>query len=504
MIIPQIIEDSYNLLNLYNEGIIEVDVSKPVQKKIELKKRTLAPEPTELKLIIITCDVFLDCNLNLEIIARQLELDDQIIGKKLLDVTSDGPFKIKPKPKPKPKKPSKNNSGEDSQRRDFSNQCTILVRPPGFTKDINLKVFGNGKIIICGSLSTGEGDLAIDIFRKKIKPLEYDYQILHDTKFSDFFTNVRNYLKYIEKNYIIFLKLFSIYGVNINLQLDLVLNKKLVRKYQIKDMNGKITEIDLHKQSLEDLIKQNIIIKGSPKDCEDYLKLIQVFNICHLYYNNTHFLIKLNQSDDRVINLFNDLYNFQKKRLPVTFDIKKLDCDQNPVIKINNYNTMFYSMYYLDRELFAQLLSNKYKDIIASVKFEPCKYQGINAKYISRIHCTSDCKSTGGKKTSSCPCKEISFLIFQAGKIIITGGRSWDQMIDGYNVITNILKDEYNSIMIEQKALSSDSSGELPLQIIKQSPTGEKNIYLNKKQQIIENPRNYFLLKKFELLHLYL
>jgi TATA-box binding protein (TBP) (component of TFIID and TFIIIB) len=100
-----------------------------------------------------------------------------------------------------------------------------------------------------------------------------------------------------------------------------------------------------------------------------------------------------------------------------------------------------------------------------------------------------------------CLCKEISFLIFQEGNIIITGGRYWEQLLDGYNVITNIIKKEYQHIVVEKISKSVESY--VPAQIVKYTPDGRKITYLNKKKQIMENPRNLFLLKKIGLLDKY-
>ena len=324
-------------------------------------------------------------------------------------------------------------------------------------------------------------------------------------KISDLFEDVNSYVKYLNKNYLVFLKLFSLYGININLQLDLILNKKLIEKYPMIDLNtGKQIEKDLRQYNLDELINNGIIISGSQKDFDDYVRMIQVFNICHLYFSNSVFIEKLNQPDSFVHSLISRLYDYQKEKLPVTFDKEEFNSDFD--VTIENYNTIFNCGFHIDRTTFTQILNEHYqiKGIISLAKFEPSNYQGINAKYISRIMCKKNCVSLGKKKTSKCPCKEISFLIFQEGNVIITGGRSWEQIIDGYNIITKIMKDEYHNIVVEQKQISNDEKRNLPAQIIGQTNDDQKIVYLNKKQQIIENPRNYFLLKQLNLLDKYL
>jgi hypothetical protein len=59
--------------------------------------------PTPLKLIVITCKTDLGCYINLELIAKNMQLTDQLVGKKLLNVTEEGDIKKKKKkPVPEP------------------------------------------------------------------------------------------------------------------------------------------------------------------------------------------------------------------------------------------------------------------------------------------------------------------------------------------------------------------------------------------------------------------
>lgn len=442
------------------------------------------PQPDQLKLIIVTCKTYLNCNLNLELIAKNLVLDDQIIGKKLLGIIEDGQIKKRTKSHKKTIKP-----GRKISRKDFSNQCTIIVQPPDSQKKLNLKIFGNGKIVITGGLSKEEGKYAVTVLKNKIQHLEDTYQIIPNSHFSDHFENIGTYLKYISKNYLIFLKFFSLYGINIDLRLDIILNKKLVGKYIDSDIK------------IADLVTHEIIKCDQPKDLEGYLRLIQTFNICHLYYPNDVFLKKLNQPNDFIHGIINRLYQFDRVTLPLTFDMDSFNRDF--VVTVENYNTMFNCGFQNNREIFTQILNNKYKanGIIASAKFEPSNYQGINVKYVSRVLCHPTCKSTGSKKNTKCLCKEISFLIFQEGNMIITGGRHWEQLMDGYNVIVGIIREEYRHIVVAKTKKISYT--ETPTQITKAGPEGQKLIFLNKKKQIMENPRNLFLLKKFGLFDKY-
>jgi len=450
-----------------------------------INETDIMPHPDDLKLIIVTCKTYLNCNLNLDLLAKKLVLDEQIIGKKLLGVIEEGLIKTKPKSHRKIVKRRKNTS-----RKDFSNQCTVIVKQPNSEKKINLKIFGNGKIVITGGLSKEEGKCAVNILKDKIKSLEGTYKILPNSTFENHFENISAYLKYLNKNYLIFLKLFSLYDINIDLRLDIILNKKLVEKVIENDFG------------IADLVKNEILRCDHPEDLDAYLRIIQVFNICHLYFPNEMLLDKLNQVDNPIHHIIKHLYEFQEEVLPLTFDINNFNKDFD--VTVENYNTMFNCGFQNNREIFTQILNNKYKTegIITAAKFEPSNYQGINVKYISRILCDKQCTSLGKKKNIQCLCKEISFLIFQEGNVIITGGRHWEQLVDGYNVIVGIIKEEYHHIMVKKNTKTPNI--DTPTQIVTFTPDGKKFIYLNKKKQIMENPRNLFLLKKLGIIDKYI
>lgn len=448
------------------------------------------PEFSPLKLIIITCKTHLNCNLNLKLMAKKLVLNQLVIGKKLLNVIEEGIIKTKSKTTHSRKnaKPLRKMS-----RKDFSNQCTIIVKSNNSDRNINLKIFGNGKIVITGCLSKEEGKFAVLALKERTQNLEDIYQIVPNSHFYDHFNNIASYLKYMGKNYLAFLKIFSLFDINVDLRLDLILNKKFVKTYPDND----IEECDP--------IKQGVLKCDTVADSDKFIRMIQIFNICHLYFPNEIFIDKLDQPEDPLHLLIKNLFELKPAILPLTFDKENFNKDFD--VTIENYNTMFNSGFQNNREIFTQILNDKYKTtgLISSAKFEPSNYQGINVKYISRVLCTPQCISPGKKKNSKCSCKKISFLIFQEGNIIITGGRSWDQLMDGYKVITDILKEEYHNIMVKKSTRQLNHTNDLPSQIIKHSTTtGTKTIYINKKTQITENPRNVFLLKKLGLLDKYL
>lgn len=448
--------------------------------------------PSELKLIIATCKTHLNCNINLVLLAKRLPIDDVIIGKKLLGIIAKGQVKMKVKKT----HTKKSTPIKKTARKDFSNQCTVIVQISP-DKKINLKIFGNGNVVITGGLSREDGIIAVDILLNKIKNLTDVYRITPDTQFSDYFDSMTSYIKYIGKNYIIFLKLFSIYNININLMIDTVLNKKTIEKFSTdNDVCDPVGKGVIECATINNDNTGENSGTDDPTDIEKYLRMIQIFNICHSYFPSDIFLQNLSQPDHKIYDIINRLYEMKDIELPITFDQNLFDGKFE--VTVENYNTMFNTGFQCNREIFTQILNNKYKKngMISSAKFEPSTYQGINVKYVSRAKCDKDCTSNGNKKHMKCMCKEISFLIFQEGNVIITGGRHWEQLVDGYNTLVNIMKAEYNEIVVEKhkNVIGSD----FPAQINRQNI-----VYINKQKQIFENPRNMFLLKKNGLLDLY-
>src|SRR3990167_4627545 len=89
-----------------------------------------APEPGPLIESGTTCKANLNVNLNLQMIANHLQIDSQITGKKMVGVVHQGMQK--------------------TEKKDFSNQCTIVIN------GINLKIFANSVIMITGARTLEE------------------------------------------------------------------------------------------------------------------------------------------------------------------------------------------------------------------------------------------------------------------------------------------------------------------------------------------------------------
>lgn len=85
--------------------------------------------------------------------------------------------------------------------------------------------------------------------------------------------------------------------------------------------------------------------------------------------------------------------------------------------------------------------------------YEPCTYPGVNIKYYHNpIHnnfgicdCEKPCNGKGKENT----CKKITIAVFKSGKIIITGGRSKENIQTAYKFITEFINENKEQILLK-------------------------------------------------------
>ena len=109
-------------------------------------------------------------------------------------------------------------------------------------------------------------------------------------------------------------------------------------------------------------------------------------------------------------------------------------------------NSDFDIGYLIDRDVLYRHLI----DMGIYVTYEPCMYPGVNIKYYynNNQHTgISDCITQCNGKGTGCgdgQCKKVTIAVFHSGKIIITGGRSIDQINTSYVFINKVLDDLFN------------------------------------------------------------
>lgn len=126
--------------------------------------------------------------------------------------------------------------------------------------------------------------------------------------------------------------------------------------------------------------------------------------------------------------------------------------------QVKNFNIVLINSDYkanfrINQKKLHPLIVEKYK--IFST-FEPTIYPGVKSMYYwnedymdfavrGKCYCTKKCNGKGTGKGDG-NCKKVTTAVFQSGSVLITGGRSMQQIQDGYDFINNILKNEFMNI----------------------------------------------------------
>lgn len=148
--------------------------------------------------------------------------------------------------------------------------------------------------------------------------------------------------------------------------------------------------------------------------------------------------------ENALIELTNIISNIEKK----TIEFNKENIDT--VLINSNFN----SGYYINREKLFDLLKNKYKLI---TMYDPCSYPGIQSKFYYNYNKKyqdglCNCKHACNKKNNNDKlnvfnkCKEVSFMIFRTGSVLIVGNCDENILNEIYVFLVKILETEFYNI----------------------------------------------------------
>ena len=116
-------------------------------------------------------------------------------------------------------------------------------------------------------------------------------------------------------------------------------------------------------------------------------------------------------------------------------------------------NSNFSCGYFLNRNKLFNILKYNYK---LHTTYDPCSYPGIQCKFFDNIInkkmngqcvCTKQCFRKGSGLEDG-NCREVSFMIFRTGSVLIVGKCDETLLMDIYNFIKQILYDNYENIYI--------------------------------------------------------
>jgi hypothetical protein len=79
-----------------------------------------------------------------------------------------------------------------------------------------------------------------------------------------------------------------------------------------------------------------------------------------------------------------------------------------------------------------------------------------------KCYCTKKCTGKGNGEGDG-NCKKVTTAVFQSGSVLITGGRSMEQIKDGYDFINSILKSEFMEIRKKKAKFLEDQPQQKPV-----------------------------------------
>ena len=237
------------------------------------------------------------------------------------------------------------------------------------------------------------------------------------------------------------------------ISVDILKQIKDTKKIKFKDIRK--INIGLCKKDLSTFRKKK---KGAFYNC--FVLIIRIFfegiyKEIHIKIFNTGKLeIPGIREDKLLIRALNILISILQP-----YHLQKLSYSETGIQTVL-INSNFTCNYYIARDKLYSILKYKYN---IHVIFDSCSYPGIQCKFYYNnnnkknngiCYCTQKC-SKKGTGDGDGQCKEISFMIFRTGSVLIVGNCCETILNIIYEFLKIIFMDEYKEIMIENSSQSN-------------------------------------------------
>lgn len=428
---------------------------------------TCAPPMAPLKLITMTVNAFMDVNLNLDVVARHTELNDKIVGISYRDIIRGTCLKSKSK-----SRHLTGTKGEDSEdyyttnsvSGKFKNQCTFIVNVG--EKNINTKIFNNGKMVSVGCKAKEHAEIAANILRETFRNMEglVIYTIPNDILSN----NIKKFFKDdLRKKFGDLIQLLAC-----ELELD---------DFNIEPFSSATPADDAYKL-FQDELANNPIYKI------DVMYIYTIITILKCYFAENDLLDKFNTPEFQyllatVINHTDHETGEISSEFPSYMNNKELIIFDPQTVKISLINESTNCGYYLNRNRLQELMI----DIPGVIKceYDKNKYPGVITVYRT-------------------PTKDVKIILFNTGKINITSTCTQDQVEQAFRFIETVCRNYFSDLILDSEYHNKikEYEDKLPTQF-HVGVINEQQYYLLKKSSITSNPRNVRFLKIKNLLNMY-
>jgi hypothetical protein len=245
----------------------------------------------------------------------------------------------------------------------------------------------------------------------------------------------------------------------------------------INNPNGRIKFKDIRKVTIG-ISKKDIISYRSKKKSAFYncfvlilrMKVVNIFKEVHVKVFNTGKLEIPGIQNDEVFQKVLDLViEILQPNLKEKLCYKENSCET--VLINSNFNCGFY----INRETLYDILRYKYN--IQAI-YDPCSYPGIQCKFYFNpdVELQNGCQISQENKDLYKNVKQVSFMIFRTGSVLIVGKCDENVLMLIYEFLKNIFILEYTKICQKNSTFDLNDINKLKIDKEKRKKIRKKNI----------------------------
>ena len=203
------------------------------------------------------------------------------------------------------------------------------------------------------------------------------------------------------------------------------------------------------------------------------IKIANTFKEFHVKIFNTGKLEIPGIQDDNVFEMILEMIiNILQPNMEEKLYYKENSCET--VLINSNFNCGFY----INREILYDIL--KYKYNIQSI-YDPCSYPGIQCKFYFNpdVDLQNGCQISKDKMDTYQNVKQISFMIFRTGSVLIVGKCDENVLLLIYDFLKNIFKNEYVNICQKNSNIDMNEISQMKIDKDKKKKIRRKNIIIS-------------------------